>query len=120
MILLWLVKPHVANAAMSGKLIQPEDVDTIALPASCLDENVCIQSCRKYFTSPAWEEVQKALEDMKKSPVWYCGRCKFPICDEEESSIICDCCLLWFHFKCVCLKQGPKSKIWFCRSCHAN
>ena len=100
--------------------IQKEEVNLTSqlVPASCLDDNICIETCRKYFTHSAWEEIQKVVDEMKNHPVWYCGRCMLPIRDYIESSIICDCCLNWFHFMCVNLKKSPKSKNWFCRPCH--
>ena len=118
-ILMWFLSPQIANAAISGKIVQKEEVNlTQLVPASCLDDNICIETCRKYFTHSAWEEIKKVVDEMKNHPVWYCGRCMLPIRDYIESSIICDCCLNWFHFTCVNLKKSPKSKNWFCRPCH--
>ena len=121
-ILLWFLKPEIVNAAMAGRIVQEEEINMTSelIPASCLDSNVCIVSCRKYFSHSAWAAIQSVVEEMKSHPIWYCGRCKLPIDDDQEDSIICDCCLTWFHFRCVCLKQGPKSKTWFCRYCHTN
>ena len=40
---------------------------------------------------------------------------KYPT--DRENSIMCDSCIVWYHFKCTGIKQSPKSKIWFFCSC---
>ena len=71
----------------------------------------------KYFTQDGWLTVQNVVEAIKKNPAYYCGSCTLPINDEEDS-IQCDSCLVWYHFQCVNLKQRPKCAVWFCRSCY--
>ena len=70
MILHWFVDEDVAQAAISGEIIiEEKDVEAKPkrVPASCLDENVCLESCRKYFTQDAWEALQAvACESNKK------------------------------------------------------
>ena len=44
------------------------------------------------------------------------GVATLEIIDDEQSSIDCDSCLLWYHFACVDRKKSPKSRIWMCRS----
>ena len=78
--------------------ISPEKISV-----SCLDENVCLESYRKYY---------------KENPIWYCERCTNPIHDESQASVVCDCCLNWYHFSCLDMKNPPKSKLWFCRKCY--
>lgn len=121
-ILLWFLAAEVVNAALAGKLVQKEDIlaSQIIPPASSLDDNVCIDSCRKYFSNDAWEVIQARADEMEVNPVWYCGRCHTAIDDEEQSSIVCECCLCWFHFNCANLKNCPKSKSWFCRDCTSS
>ena len=82
-ILMWFLSPEIANAAISGKIVQKEEVNLTSqlVPASCLDDNICIETCRKYFTHSAWEEIKKVVDEMKNHPVWYCGRCMLPIRD---------------------------------------
>ena len=56
-ILLWFVSPMVAELVLSRKgLVEEDQIEIIPerITASCLDENVCLSSCRKYFTSDAW------------------------------------------------------------------
>ena len=119
-ILLWFVEPEVADAALSGTIIEEEQVEMRPekVSASCLDENVCIRSCRKYFIHEAWIALSQVLELKRKHTMWYCGRCNCPIMDDTKDSIICDCCLVWYHFKCTGLRQSPKFRVWFCRSCY--
>jgi len=49
-----------------------------------------------------------------------CGSCARPIDDDEEDSIQYDSCLVWYHFRCVSLKQRPKTTVWFCRPCYQS
>ena len=121
-LLRWFVDEEVVNAALSGIIIEEEQVEVKPekVPASCLDENVCLESCRKYFTQDAWNNLQAVVKVIRKRPVWYCGRCTHRIKDETQSSVICESCLTWFHFLCLGLKQPPKAKMWFCRSCYGE
>ena len=101
-ILLWFVESAIAELALSQKgLIQEDSVEVLPerVTASCLDENVDIQSCRKYFTTDGWLAIENVVEAMKQDPVWYFGRCTRPINDEGENSVQCDSCLIWYHFK---------------------
>ena len=111
---------EVAEAAIAGKIIEEEvEIKPERVPASCLDENVCLQSCRKYFAQDAWKAVQGVVKILQKNPIWNCGRCTHQIIDETQSSVVCENCLTWYHFTCLSLKQPPKSKVWFCRSCYS-
>jgi len=75
--------------------------------SSCTDENVCLDKCKKYCTQEAWEAVNGVVSVIRDNPTWYCGRCTK---DDEQSSIVCDSCLVWYHFTCiVLLKKSPKS-----------
>ena len=122
-ILSWFVDRQVKDTVLARKrLIQEEDVEIKPerIPASCLDENVCIQSVQKYFSEDAWAAVLQVIEVVGKNPVWFCGACSKAIDDENENSIVCDSCLSWFHFTCTGIKKNPKKKQWFCRQCHAS
>ena len=118
--LLWFVDSEVAEAALKGNKVVEEcevEIRPNRVPASCLDENVCLISVQKYFSPDAWGAVCNVVDTIRKHPVWYCGRCTKAICDETENSIVCESCLTWFHFHCMSLKQRPKCKEWFCRGC---
>ena len=121
--MLWFVDSIIAEAAISRKALIKEDQVEIRpekVTASCLDPQVCLEICKKYFTRKAWLAVEDVISTIKGSPLWYCGRCRSPINDETESSIQCDSCLIWYHFKCINLHNLLKSKLWLCRSCHNN
>ena len=108
-ILQWFIEPAIADIVLFRKGLIKEDV---VLPeritASGLDDHAHLQSCKKYFTT--WLAMQNVVKMVKKNPAWYCGRCTCPINDENEDSVQCDSCLVWFHFKCANLKTAPKCK----------
>ena len=54
-ILSWFVHNDIATAAIMESRIVEEDVDVRPdkLPAACINENVCLGSCRKYCTTDA-------------------------------------------------------------------
>ncbi len=112
-ILSWFVDSDIAASAIDGEVIEINEVEVRPenVPASCLDENVCLQSCWKYCSEDAWLKITSVVEAIRVNPVWYCGSCTNPILDETESSIVCDCCLMWIHFECLNLLQSPKSKV---------
>ena len=116
----WFAEDSVVAKAISGRLIEENEVETRPerVSSSCLDENVSINRIQKYFTHDAWSAVLHVVDVVKMCPVYYCGRCITVISDETESSVRCDSCLNWLHFKCASIKQKPKTKLWFCRSCY--
>lgn len=118
-ILSWFVEGEVAKAALAGHIIQEDEVETRPdqISTSCIDEAICLDVCRKYFSLDAWLIVKDVVKEIEQNPTWHCGRCTLQIEDETQSSIMCSSCLTWFHFTCLCLKQFPKSKFWFCRTC---
>ena len=119
----WFLDRHVKEAVLARKrLVLEEDVEVRPerIPATCLDEDVCIQSIRKYFSTDAWCTLTNVLDVLRSNLVWYCGLCAKEMCDETENSIKCDSCLTWFHFQCVGIKTGPKAKEWFCRHCRSS
>ena len=82
-----------------------------------LDENVDIHLVRNHFSQDAWMSVEDVIQRKSDNMVWICHTCLHDLHSEE--SILCDSCLLWFHFRCVGLTKSPKLKKWFCRACHA-
>ena len=106
--LLWFVDLQVAETTLTRKKTVEEcdmEVRPECVPSSCLDKNVCLTSIQKYFTPDAWCSVMNVVESMKMKAVWYCGSCTKSICDDIESSIACESCLMWFHIECVSLKK---------------
>lgn len=120
-ILSWFIDEKVAERALKhNDLIQEEDVECKPerLPDAVLDENVDIHLVRKHFTTDAWVLVQEVFKQKSSHNAWICHSCYHDL--HSEQSIVCDSCLLWFHFKCVGLVRQPKCKNWFCRSCIAK
>ena len=76
-ILRWFVEPDIADAALKGQLVTEDEVEVQPerVSPSCLDENVCLASCQKYFTNDAWKAVLQVVDVIKKQPTYYCGRC---------------------------------------------
>ena len=100
-----LLQQHISGSA--GKVVMLKDISKCEVevrpnhvPSSCLDENVSLTIVQKYFSPDAWSVVCNVVNMIRKSPVWYCGRCTKAICDETENSIVCESCLMWFHFVC--------------------
>ena len=71
MILSWLVDADTLDYTLNGILIQ-EDSVAEKISSACLNENVSIESYKKYFTEDAWSSVQATLLMMKSNPLWYC------------------------------------------------
>ena len=81
----WFVDPLVAESALKEKKIIEEcevEVRPNHVPSSCLDGNVSLTSVQKYFSPYAWSVVCNVVNMIRKTPVWYCGRCTKAICDE--------------------------------------
>ncbi|CAC5370028.1 unnamed protein product [Mytilus coruscus] len=55
-----------------------------------------------------------------------CPKCDKVCCEIEEisyqleSSVLCECCDLWYHWKCVGIKNNPTIETWVCSSCLLN
>ena len=117
----WFVdRPVIENILKSDMLIEEEDVECRPekISDSVLDENVDIHLVRQYFSSDAWALITDVLEQKIKNHVWVCHSCHHDL--HSFNSINCDACLHWYHFKCVGIKNMPKFKNWFCRSCVAS
>ena len=111
---------EVANDAIDGNLlIEEEHVECKPerIPDSVLDENVDISLICHYFSSDAWLLLDTVIKTKMKNVVWICHTCHHDL--HREISIICDACLLWYHFQCVGLKAQPKGRQWFCRPCYS-
>ena len=64
------MEPAVADA-LAGTKIEEEQVEMRRekVSASCLDENVCIRSCRKYFSRDVWIALSQVEELKKKNTI---------------------------------------------------
>ena len=117
-ILVWILLDNVVKQALHDKLIEMKEVPTYAseLSTSLLDENVNWKLVEKYFTKSAWSKVSGLIGQLQKDPNWICG-----VCQEDlslSSSVVCECCLVWYHFSCAGLNNQPKKAAWFCRFCY--
>lgn len=88
------------------------------------------------FDPKYWVNLQEQLTIFFKAyvvPYLLCNKqlCVCPKCDkvcceiEEisnqlESSVLCECCDLWYHWKCVGFKSNPTTETWVCSSCLLN
>jgi hypothetical protein len=117
--LCWFVDGSVCENALQGELIPEEEVEVRPnnVSVACLDKAVCVDSLQRYFTSDAWKLVRNVIDQKRKQNVFAC-----PICSKNanESAIICECCLQWFHKQCCGLNKKPKVKDWFCSQCLAK
>ena len=111
-----------AAECLSGKrLLSDGDVKSNIqlIPDTVRDEeNIDINRVQKYFNNKGWLAVLNVLEK-KRNAKWCCSYCDKVLADNQES-IACDRCLLWFHFACTTLKKQPKSRNLFCRCCKAK
>ena len=108
----------MSNSAVAGdKIVEENDIEVRPekISVSCLDENVCSESCWKYCSQVAWSALMGVVDILKENPIWYCERCTNPVHDESQASGVCDCWLNWFHFPCLDMKNPPKSKLYFCK-----
>lgn len=115
----WFVDLHIVTRVMtSDSLIEETEVEVRPekVPMKCIDENVCINNIRKYFTFDAWSVVNDVMMWLQSKGTWLCTNCLKDLHSFE--SIYCDSCINWYHLKCVGLSQAPKSKYWYCRLCH--
>ena len=107
---------------MKGKVITEDIVETIPenVNNACIDECVCMQSVKRFFTDDAWKTVEAILMIKQEGCNYYCTICELEIDDNQDESINCSSCLGWMHFKCTGLKNSPKKKYWFCRTCSSH
>ena len=116
----WFVDKDVLERAIKQRILIDED-EVECRPErvsdAILDENVDIHLVRNHFSQDAWMSVEDVIQRKSDNMVWICHTCLHDLHSEE--SILCDSCLLWFHFRCVGLTKSPKLKKWFCRACHA-
>ena len=101
-----------AVACLSGKrLLSDDDVQSNIqlIPDTARDkENIDIDRVQKYFNDKGWLAVLNVLSK-KDDTKWCCSFCNKVISDDQES-IACDRCLLWFHFSCTSLKKNSQNQ----------
>ena len=119
LLLSWFVGADEALEAIMGRKITEDLVETIPenVNNACIDESVCIQSIKRFFTEDAWQMVLAILKIKQQGCTYFCPVCQLEINDCTDDSIHCNSCLSWLHFHCAGLKKSPKKKQWFCRAC---
>ena len=107
-----------ADAAItSKKTVRKCDMLPISqVPVRVTDENVEAELIKKFCTKAGWRAVLEMVTALKRQ-----GKFDCEVCDDSDfttrRSIVCDCCLNWYHFSCAGLTDTPRTKNWFCRSC---
>ena len=87
----WFVDKQAKGTVLARKKTVNEDVEIRPerVPASCLDENVCLQSIimKVFYRDDALSAAEEVLQVVKNNTVWYCGFCTKPISDEVDNSM---------------------------------
>ena len=107
MILSWFVDVEVGNSAVAGNEIEENDIEVRPekIFVSCLDENVCLESCKKYCNQVTWSALMDVVDILKENPIWYCERFTNLIHNESQASVVCDYWVNWHHFYCLDMKN---------------
>ena len=112
----YFVKPSVAQNSIKGQLLNTQNIECNMhnLPDMIRDkENVDIYRIERYFTSSAWRNILKLIQNKNKC-IWTCSAIK------SKDSISCNHCLNWYHFSSTSLNKIPKKRNWFCKPCIAK
>lgn len=111
----WLGVPDIVIVKVLRGNTKYDCSKFLALTDSFDNDCVDIQLLKKYMTPKTFEQLGKALVQLKKKKYNSCG-----ICDEmtdDAMMVNCDGCLLWFHFDCVGRAGPPDDIAWFCNNC---
>ena len=116
-VLEYFVPPNDARDALDGRQLDEGCLETNPenLPDTAFDENIDINSIRRYFTSDAWVRVQDLYETKKERITFRCTSCELDL--HSKPSIVCYSCLEWHHLRCVGRRTKPKTRFWYCRQC---
>ena len=93
----------------SMKLLQKND-----LPDSFLDPDLKLKWLEEYFDKESFKMLKKMVSEKKKDKVLHCGVCSKKI--GNAPIINCKICYIWYHIRCVKLKEIPDDS-WFCNRC---
>ena len=80
-ILSWFVGIDAAEAAIKGKVIIEDTVETIPenVNNACIDECVCMQSVKRFFTDDAWRTVETIMMIKQERCSYFCKICELEI-----------------------------------------
>lgn len=115
-VLKYFVDPEVAKRAISGILIEENEVSVIPqiVPMQRMrDDRVNVESIRNFFQPDAFMIIQQ-LNKAVVSMGWKCCDC---LSDLNGNAIQCDLCLDWYNWTCQKITVCPPSKYWFCSNC---
>ena len=106
LLLSWFVGADEALGAIMGRKITEDLVETIPenVNNTCIDESVCIQSIKRFFTEDAWQMVLAILKIKQQGCTYFCPVCQLEINDHTDDSIHCSSCLSWIQFHCVAFR----------------
>ncbi|CAN8018517.1 unnamed protein product, partial [Ixodes persulcatus] len=119
-VLAWLVGHKDAGCAVDkGIRLDENKVEMIPsrLPEAILDNQVDVDSVKRFFTADGWCAVSHVLEAKRKAMKWKCNACKDPLADAP--SVVCEACLCWYHQCCQNMKPSAleTAQAWFCKKC---
>ena len=83
------------------------------------------------FDPMFWVHLQEKLSNffnayivpylLSANPLYICPKCEpDEINNPLENSVLCDCCDLWYHWKCVGINGNPSNDAWVCADCLMN
>lgn len=100
-----------------GSIIEKTEVQVCPelLPSALLDDDVCLQGLREYFTFDAWLLLTLTVAEKKEKCLSVCQHCSKKN-DGARRTIRCSQCLERFHRSCVTVAK-TYSRRWFCSQC---
>lgn len=120
LLLKWIVTDEsIVTKALYDKYII-DDTDVLCqqdkIHCGILEEDVKLDIVKCFFSNQMWKSLLNRIKIKRKEVVWICPTCKEDI--GLQQSILCDCCLTWFHIKCdLSIKPKPKRSDWYCSEC---
>ena len=79
-----------AEAAIKGKVITEDTVETIPenVNNACIDECVCMQSVKRFFTDDAWRTVEAIMMIKQERCSYFCKICELEIRAETNMKFV--------------------------------
>ncbi|GFR71393.1 LOW QUALITY PROTEIN: zinc finger SWIM domain-containing protein 1 [Elysia marginata] len=81
-----------------------------------MDMRVDVAIVKQHFESFAFDKLSDGIFNRRQSNIFSCGKCG-EIDDLSQKMVMCEQCLLWFHFQCAGYRSKMKIPTWFCKSC---
>ena len=114
----WLADDEEATNIINDNYLL--DINTRMISDGFLDSSVDLNSIESLCTESTFKRLEQVLTEKKKNPKWKCSSCRKSI--GGMHCILCDSCLLWYHFKCITEQKKPLGEwIWpNCRQLEAD